>query len=143
MSNFNQVLVAADFDQTLDANDNIENFTPNVGSPQRFKASRAGMVYFAVTEREYSEGQSRFDPLSAESFSGLQVVTYIQPACHPDAYDWLVENYRGQVTCSVPLRGTTYSTWNAYLRFESSSSDSRPGWYTVRWIFTLIEELEV
>lgn len=141
MPTFNEVQVAADFDQTLDANDNIETFSPNTGNPQRFKASRGGMVYFAVTEREYTEGQSRFDPLSAESYAGLQVVTYIQPACHPDAYDWLVTNYRGQVTCSVPLRGTTYTTWNAYLRFESSPSAARPGWREVRWIFTLVESI--
>lgn len=141
MPNFNQVQVAADFDQTLDSGDNIEGFTPNTGSPKPFKASRAGMVYFAVTERVYSEGQARFDPVSAESRAGFQVVTYIQPACHPDAYDWLVDNYRGQVTCSVPLRGTTYSTWNAYLRFEDSPSDVRPGWLQVRYIFTLLEEV--
>lgn len=141
MPNFNEVLVAADFDQTLDANDNIESFTPNVGEPKPFKASRAGMVYFAVTSREYSEGEARFDPLNAQSFAGFQVVTYVQPACHPDAYDWLVTNYRGQVTCSVPLRGTTYSTWNAWLRFETNRSDTRPGWLQVRWIFTLQEQI--
>lgn len=141
MPNFNQVRVAADFDQTLDANDNIEAFTPNTGSPKPFKASRAGMVYFAVTSREFSEGEARLDMSGAESFAGFRQVAYIQPACHPDAYDWLVSNYRGQVTCSVPLRGTTYSTWNARLRFETSPSDTRPGWLQVRWIFTLIEEV--
>lgn len=141
MTNFNQVQVAADFDQTLDSGDNIEAFTPNVGSPKPFKASRAGMVYFAVTSRDYSEGQSRFDPLNAQTFAGLQIVAYIQPACHPDAYAWLVTNYRGQVTCSVPLYGTTYTTWNAYLRFEKGASSARPGWYEVRWIFTLVEQL--
>ena|SRR5688572_24024320 len=142
MPTFNEVLVAADFDQTLDANDNIETFTPNVGSPQRFKASRGGMVYFAVTDREYSEGEARFDPLSAQDFAGHKVVAYVQPACHPDAYAWLVVNYRGQVTCSVPLDGTTYTTWNAFLHFEKSASAVRAGWYEVRWIFTLIEEIE-
>lgn len=143
MPNFNQVKVAAGFDQTLDDSDNIESFTPNIGNPKRFKASRAGMVYFAVTGREFSEGEARFDPLGAEDFAGHKVVTYVQPACHPDAYAWLVANYRGQVTCSVPLDGTTYTTWNAYLRFEKSASGVRRGWYEVNWIFTLIEELEV
>lgn len=142
MPNFNELLVAAGFDETLTSADNIEALTPNTGEPKPFKASRAGMVYFAVTGREYSEGQARFNPLSAQTFVGLQVVTYVQPACHPDAYDWLVENLRGQVTCNIPLRGTTYTTWNALLRFESGPSDSRPGWLEVRWIFTLIEEVD-
>ena len=141
MPDFNQVLIAADWDQTLDASDNIESFTPNTGNPQRFKASRAGMVYFAVQGREFSEGEPRFDALGGQDFAGHQVVTYTQPACHPDSYAWLVANYRGQVTCSVPLDGTTYSTWNAYLRFEKSASASRIGWYEVRYIFTLIEQV--
>lgn len=141
MPNFNQVAVAADFDQVLDANDNIEAFTPNTGSPKRFKAARAGMVYFAVTNREYTEGEPRFDPLGAQSFAGRRQVTYIQPACHPDSYEWLVTNYRGQVTCSVCLDGTTYSTWNAFLRFEKSLSSTHIGWYEVRYIFSLLEQI--
>lgn len=141
MPNFNEVLVAADWDQTLDANDNIESFTPNTGNPQKFKASRAGMVYFAVASREFSEGQSRFDPFGAESFAGNRQVIYIQPACHPDSYEWLIANYRGQVTCQVCLDGTTYSQWNARLRFEKSPSQSRIGWLEVRYIFSLVEEI--
>jgi hypothetical protein len=141
MPTFNQVLVAADFDQTLDANDNIEAFTPNTGSPKPFKASRAGMVYFAVTGREHSEGEARFHPNYAQSFAGSKQVVYIQPACHPDSYVWLVANYRGQVTCEVSLDGTSYSTWNAFLRFEKASSSARIGWWEVRWIFQLIEEI--
>lgn len=141
MPNFNQVLVATGFDQTLDANDNIETFTPNIGAPKPFKASRAGMVYFAVSSRDFSEGESRLDPIGSEDFAGFRQVVYIQPACHPDAYAWLIANYRGQVTCSVSLDGTEYSTWNARLRFQKSSSSARPGWWEVRWIFTLIEEV--
>lgn len=141
MPNFNQVLVAANFDQALDSGDNIEAFTPNTGDPKPFKASRAGMVYFAVTGREYSEGEPRFHPNGAQSFAGFQQVIYTQPACHPDSYAWLVANYRGQVTCEVSLDGTSYSTWNAFLRFEKAPSSARIGWWEVRWIFQLIEEV--
>lgn len=139
MARYNDVRVKAGFDQTLTDSDNIEGFTPSGGNPQRFKLGRAGMVYFGVTRREYREGQSRFSPTSAESFAGFQQVVYVQPGCHPDAYAWLYDTYRGQVTCYVPLDGTTYSRWNAYLRFERSLRDD--GWYEVRYIFTLIEAL--
>lgn len=139
MTFFNNVKIKAGFDQTLTDAENIESFTPNTGSPQQFKAGRGGMVYFAVAERDYSEGQERLDPDGGSSFAGFKQVRYIQHGCHPDAYDWLVTNYRGQVTCSVPLYGTTYTTWNALLRFTKEPSDERDGWYKVTYIFTLVE----
>jgi hypothetical protein len=138
---YNEVRVAAGLDQTLSDSDNIEAFTPNTGNPQRFKAGRGGMVYFAVSQRVYSEGQARFDLNGAQSFSGKRTVNYTQPGCHPDAYEWLVANYRGLVTCNVPQDGTTYDEWNAWLHFEKSPSNDRPGWYSVRWVFTLIEAI--
>lgn len=136
---FNNILLKANFDQTLTANDNIELFTPNTGSPQPFKTSRAGMVYFAITGREFSEGQERIDPTSAVSYAGFRQVRYTQPAMHPDAYEWLVANYRGQVTVSLPLDGTTQSTWNASLRFIKTPSSTKRGWLQVVFVFTLIE----
>lgn len=134
---FNNVKVKAGWDETLTSTENIETFTPNVGSPQRWKLGQGGMVYFGVVEREYSEGQPRNDISTAESFSGFETVIYVQPGCHPDAFAWLIANYRGQVTCSIPRFGTTYETFNAYLRFEARRKDD--GWYSVRWIFTLHE----
>lgn len=140
MTRFNQVRVKANFDQDpLSDSDNIEGFTPTGGSPQKFKLGQAGMVYFGVTPREYSQGQARFDPTGAQAFAGFQTVTYTQPGCHPDAYAWLVSTYQGQVTCSLPTDGTTYAEYNAFLRFEKSNRED--GWYEVRWIFTLIEAL--
>lgn len=139
MVRYNDVRLKAGFDQTLSDSDNIESFTPNTGSPQQFKLGRAGMVYFGVTQREYSEGQQRLSPTTAESFAGFQTVTYVQPGCHPDAYNWLKTNYRGQVTAYLPADGTAYSTWNAYLRFEKSLKED--GWYEVRWRFTLVEAI--
>lgn len=139
MARFNNVRMKAGFDQTLSDSDNIEGFTPTGGSPQKFKLGQAGMVYFGLTQREYSEGQSRFDPTGAQSFAGFQVVTYTQPACHPDAYAWLVDTYQGAVTVYLPTDGTTSARFNAYLRFEKSLRED--GWYSVRWRFTLIESL--
>lgn len=136
---YNNVKIAAGWDQTLDSNDNIETFTATGGSPQKFKAGKGGMVYFAVSEREYTEGQPRLDLSGAESFSGFETVIYIQQGCHPDAYAWLKSTYRGQVTCSVCLDGTTYAEYNALLRFEATRKDD--GWLRVRYIFTLIETL--
>lgn len=138
---FNSVLLAADFDQTLTANDNIESFTPNTGSPKPFKTSRAGMVYFAVTGREFSEGGERIDPTVAVDYAGFRQVRYTQPAMHPDAYEWLLANYRGQVTVNLPLDGTTQSTWNALLRFIKTPSSTKRGWYQVVWVFTLLEQV--
>jgi hypothetical protein len=139
MARFNNVRMKANFDQSLSDSDNIEGFTPNVGSPQKFKLGQAGMLYFGVTQREHSDGQSRFDPNGAQSFAGFQVVTYTQPACHPDAYAWLVSNYQGQVTVYLPTEGTTAARYNAFLRFEKSRRED--GWYEVRYIYTLIEAL--
>src|SRR5688572_4959145 len=98
MTRYNDIRLKANFDQALSDSDNLEGFTPTGGSPQRFKLGRAGMVYFGISQREYSEGQSRFDINGAEDFSGHKVVTYTQAGCHPDAYAWLVSTYRGQVT---------------------------------------------
>jgi hypothetical protein len=136
---FNDILLKADFDQTLTSADNIELFTPNTGSPQQFYGSRAGMTYFALTGREFSEGQERIDPTTAADYVGFRQVRYTQPAMHPDAYEWLVANYRGQVTVSLPLDGTQQSTWNAWLRFTKTPSSTKRGWYQVVWVFTLTE----
>jgi len=141
MPNLNTILVAADFDQSLTSNDNIESFTPNTGNPKPFKAARAGMVYFAVSERVYSEGQERIASDGSVSYAGFPQVVYTQPACHPDSYTWLITNYRGQVTCQVCTDGTTYSQYNASLRFKKEASPVKIGWYQVRWIFTLVEAL--
>lgn len=137
MTRFNNVRVKATFDQSLSDADNIESFTPTGGSPQKFKLAQAGMVYFGVAQRDYSPGQSRFDPTGAQSFAGFQTVAYTQPTCHPDAYAWLVSNYQGQVTAYLPTDGTTSAVYNAMLRFERASRDD--GWYAVTWVFTLIE----
>lgn len=139
MTRYNDVRIRAGWDETLSDADNIESFTPTGGSPQRFKLGAAGMVYFGVTQREYSQGQSRFDPTGAQSFAGFQTVTYTQPGCHPDAYAWLVDNYQGQVTVYLPTDGTTSATYNAILRLEKSPRDD--GWYSVRWVFTLLEQI--
>jgi hypothetical protein len=136
---FNTVLLAATFDQTLTGSNNIESLTPNTGNPKPFKASRAGMVYFAVSERVFSEGQERLSPNGSVSYAGFPVVTYTQLAMHPDSYEWLIATYRGQVTVSLALDGTTYSTWNARLRFVKTPSSTKRGWYAVQWVFTLIE----
>lgn len=136
---FNSILLAADFDQILTGADNIELFTPNTGSPQPFKTSRAGMVYFVVTGREFSEGLERLDPTAAVDYAGFRQARYTQPAMHPDAYAWLVASYRGQVTVNLPLDGTTQSTWNALLRFVKTPSSTKRGWYQVVWVFTLLE----
>lgn len=139
MARYNEVRMKAGWGKTLSDSDNIEGFTPNVGSPQRFKLGRAGMVYFGVTQRDYSEGQARFDPSGAQSFAGFQTVTYIQPGCHPDAYAWLVDTYRGKVTAYLPTDGTTSATFNAYLRFTKSLRED--GWLEVRYHFTLVQSL--
>lgn len=139
MARYNDVRLKANFDQTLSDSDNIEGFTPTGGNPQRFKLGRAGMVYFGVTQREYAEGERRFDINGGESFAGVETVVYIQPGCHPDAYAWLVSNYRGQVTVYLPKDGTTSARYNALLRFQKDLKDD--GWYSVRWLFTLLEQL--
>ena len=141
MARYNDVRVKAGFDQTLTDSDNVEGFTPTGGNPQRFKLARAGMVYFGLTERVYREGEERLHPDGSVSFVGLETVTYEQPGCHPDAYAWLISNYRGDVTCYVPRDGTTYARYNARLRFEKSPSQIMAGWYEVRWIFSLVEAL--
>lgn len=139
MTRFNNVRVKATFDQALTDSDNIEAFTPNTGSPQKVKAAQAGMVYFYVGEREYSEGNARLDINGGESFDGFQTVTYKQAACHPDSYAWLIANYRGQVTASFPLDGTTYDDFNCLLRFTKRPSQVVDGWYEVLWQFTILE----
>lgn len=141
MTRLNNVQVAAGFDQTLSDSDNIEGFTPTGGSPQQWKAGRAGMVYFAIFERDYSEGQPRIDFAAGESFDGFQKVTYRQPGCHPDAYAWLVSNYRGLVTAHLPLAGTTYADYNCKLTFQRRPSQAIEGWYEVSWVFTIIEAI--
>lgn len=139
MTRFNNIRMKATFDQTLSDSDNIEGFTPTGGSPQKFKLGQAGMVYFGLTQREYSEGQPRFDPTGTQSFAGFETVTYTQPACHPDAYAWMVSTYQGQVTVYLPKDGTTYATYNAMLRLEKSNRED--GWYQVRYVFTLLEAI--
>lgn len=139
MTRVNNVRLKAGFDQTLSDSDNIEGFTPTGGDPQKFKFAQAGMVYFGLTQREYSQGQARFDPTGAQSFAGFQTVTYTQPGCHPDAYAWLVSNYQGQCTVYLPTDGTTSARYNAMLRLEKSNRED--GWYEVRYVFTLIEAL--
>lgn len=139
MTRFNNVRIAAGFDQALSDSDNIEGLTPTGGSPQKFKLGQAGMVYFGVIQREFNPGQPRFDPTGAISYAGYQTISYIQPRCHPDAYAWLRATYQGHVTANLPSDGTTSAEYNAYLRFEHSFNDD--GWYTVRWIFTLIEAI--
>lgn len=139
MTRFNNVRMKTGFDQTLSDSDNIEGFTPTGGNPQKLKFGQAGMVYFGLTQREYSPGQSRFDPTGAQSFAGFPTVTYTQPGCHPDAYAWLVATYQGQVTVYLPTDGTTYARYNAILRLEKTPRED--GWYSVRYVFTLIEAL--
>lgn len=141
MAFFNNVRIKAGFDQTLADADNIEGFTPTGGNPQRFKLARGGMVYFGVAERVYSEGDERIHPDGSVSFAGFETVTYTQHGCHPDAYAWLIANYRGDVTCYVPLDGTTYARYNARLRFEKRPSPVQDGWYEVRYVFSLLEAL--
>jgi hypothetical protein len=135
----NDVRIKAGWDEALIDLVNIESLTPTGGSPQTFKAGRAGMVYFALSNRQFNEGDERADLAGSVSFAGFQQVIYAQPAMHPDSFDWLVDNYRGQVTVYLPLRGTDGERWNAYLRFNSSASAQRPGWVSVDWIFTLVE----
>jgi hypothetical protein len=121
MAFYNQIRIKAGFGETLSDSDNIEAFTPTGGSPQKFKAGNGGMVYLAASERVFSEGEPRYHPDGSVSFAGFQTVTYTQPGMHPDSYAWLIANYRGDVTCYVAKDGTT--------------------WYSVRYIFTLLEAL--
>lgn len=141
MARYNHIRIKVGFDQTLTDSDNIESFTPTGGSPQKFKASHGGMVYLAAGERVYSEGEPRYHPDGSVSFAGFETVTYTQPGMHPDSYAWLIATYRSDVTCYVATDGTTYARYNARLRFEKSPSQAVEGWYSVRYVFTLLEVL--
>jgi hypothetical protein len=139
MSFLNQVRVASGFDQSLTDSDNIESINPS-GNPLTIHIPSIGDVYCVVNSTPlYSEGQARLSPDAGQSFAGNQQVTYTQPRMHKDTLSYLRANLRGQVTCNVSLDSTTYSEWNARLTFQSDPLQN--GWFTVRWIFTLIEAL--
>ena len=138
----NTVLLAASFDQTLTDSDNIESFTPSGGTPKTVNIPGIGSVYCYVnTAPQYSEGQERFTPTSGSVFVGFKQVTYSQSVMHRDTLTWLKANYRGQVSVNVTLDGTTYSDWNAYLRFNHDVDDGREWFRNVQWVFTLVEEI--
>jgi len=143
MTRFNSIQVAANFDQSLSDSDNIEGFTPNIGSPKTIHIHGIGDLYcYLDAFPEYSEGQSRLDFSTAQSFAGFQMVAYNQARMHRDTLAWLKTNYRGAVSVNLTLDGTTYSDWNAYLRFETSDKVEGMHWFIdVKWIFQLIEEI--
>jgi len=143
MPRWNAVQVATGFSQSLSDSDNIEDITPNVGSPEVVHLAGIGDVYCYVDGfSDYSEGQGRPDFSTAESFVGFEKVTYNQPRMHRDTLAYLKANYRGQVSANLTLDGTTYSDWNAYLSFETGGRVEGMHWFTdVKWIFRLVEEI--
>lgn len=141
MTRLNTVEVKATFDQTLGDSFNIEGFTPLTGSPETLHIPGIGDIYIWVDgEPVYSEGQQRIDPNAGVSFVGYEQVRYTTSQMHIDSFDWLIDNYRGQVTAFIRRRGTTYARFNCELRFEQQASQ-RKNFPQVTWIFTLIEAL--
>lgn len=140
MARHNEVQVASGYDQTLSDADNIEDFTPSSGS--QFRIPGVGLVYCAViSDPDYTPGQPRIDPNGGFSYVGYPQSRYTQPMCHVDTLSWLRTNYEGAVTCNIRTQGTTYAEYNCQLRFEYQKLANRPDWYSVTWIFTIIEAL--
>lgn len=138
----NTVLLAATFDQTLTSSNNIESITPTGGSPKTVHIPGIGDVYcYVLNAPLYSEGQERFDLNAGSGFAGFKQVTYTQQVMHRDTLAYMKTTYRGQVSVNVTLDGSTYSDWNAYLRFQHDVDDGREWFRNVRYIFTLIEEI--
>ena len=141
MIRLNAVELKATFDQTLTDSDNIEGFTATGGDPQTLHIPGVGDVFIYVDgEPQFSEGQERIDPSGSVSFVGYPQTRYITPQMHIDTLEWLIGNYRGQVTANIRKRGTSYTRNNCDLRFESQESQ-RKNYPQVTWIYTIIEVL--
>ena len=141
MPRLNTVQLKATFDQSLSDSDNIEGFTATGGDPQTLNIPGIGDVFIYVDgEPLYSEGQERIDPNAGVSYVGFEQVRYNTPQMHIDSLEWLIDNYRGQVTANIRKRGTPYARFNCQLRFENQESQ-RKNYPQVTWIFTIIEAL--
>lgn len=137
----NSVWLAATYNQTLTSADNIESFTPNIGTPRKVRVVGVGSVYCYVSSLStFSEGQERYDPSGAVSYAGFKTVTYVQERMHRDTLAWLIANYRGQVSVNLTQDSTVYADWNALLKFNKTLIPATE-FYSVEWVFTLIEEI--
>lgn len=137
---FNTVRVKANWDQTLTDSDNIEGFTPNTGSPLQVDSPVGNVYIFVDGLPEFNRGAPIYDASAGTTYIGMQTVTYTTPQMHMDTYAWLETNYEGQVTAYLRTNSTTYARYNCQLRFQYSPSDRRT-FFTVKWIFTIIEAL--
>lgn len=140
MPRFNDVQVASGYDQTLSDSDNIEDYTPASG--EQFRLPGIGLVYCAVgSDPDYSPGQLRIAADGTSSYVGFPQSRYMQDMCHVDTLSDLRTNLEGAVTANIRTQGTTYAEYNCQLRFEWQKRQDRYEWYTVTWIFTIIEAI--
>ncbi len=101
---------------------NMESLTPTP-SGDTYRVGGATSPYFVVRAfAAYRRGQRRFDASGGASFAGYAVVLWTFPRVHSAAWDWLIDNYSGQVTIA-----TTTGVYDSYANYNAIASYSDPG----------------